>query len=245
MDDNFVYLLGSSQDKLYRRMLDSELVLRFFAFNRLRFHIQEYKPPLKQFLNREMEHHRNIGDGEKQGFTNIFKESVKLTKDVFDENAFRKFNMGSENEVNGKWDNKIIKGIFDVVMCGFASYVGMGSRETIIQFKDAIREELIYLMAHDEEFINAIVGPRTYEKIPVRTRFKIWFDSLRKITENQNNNFSLELKKKVCGRTPECCVCGRGIQILDDAEIHNVDYYWRGETIPIDARVAHRYCNLE
>ena len=190
-----------------------------------------------------MEGHRNISDGEKQEFTNIFKETVKLTKDVFDKNAFRKFNRGSEDEVNGKWDNKINKAIFDVVMCGFAHYVGGDNRVAIIQFKDAIREELIYLMAHDEEFINAIVGPRTYEKIPVRTRFKIWFDSLRKITENQNNNFSLELKRQVYDRNPECCVCGRSIQILDDAEINNVDYYWRGGTIPIDARVAHRYCS--
>ncbi len=225
-------------------MIDSELVLRFFAFNRLgRFRIEEYKPSLKQFLNREMELHTNISDGEKEDLENIFKESVKLTKDVFDENAFRKFNMGSENEVNGKWDNKINKAIFDVVMCGFAHYAGGGNRETIVQFKDAIREELIYLMAHNEEFIDAIVGDRTYEQNPVRTRFKIGFDSLREITENQNNIFSLEFKKQVYDRNPECCICGRRIQILDDAEIHNVDYYWRGETSPIDARVAHRYCN--
>ena len=80
---------------------------------------------------------------------------------------------------------------------------------------------------------------------PVRTRFKIGFDSLREITENKNNNFSLEFKKRVYDGNPECCICGRRIQNLDDAEIHNVDYYWRGEVIPIDARVAHRYCNQE
>ena len=243
-DDNFVYLLGSSRDNLYRRMNDAELVLRFFAFRRLgRFRIGEYKPSLKQFLNREMERHLNISDGEKEELTNIFKESVKLTKDVFDRNAFRKFNKGSEVEVDGTWDNKLIKGIFDVVMCGFASYVEMGSRETIVQFKDAIREEFICLMAHDDDFIDATSGPRTHEKILVRTRFKIWFDSLREITENQSNIFSLELKKQVYDRNPECCICGKRIQNLDDAEIHNVDHYWRGETIPIDARVAHRYCN--
>ena len=244
VDKNFVYLLGSSQDNLYRRMLDTELVLRFFAFHRLgRFQIRVYKPPLKQFLNREMEDHRNISDVEKQEFTHIFKESVKLTKDVFDRNAFRKFNMGSENEVNGKWDNKIIRGLFDVVMCGFAHYVKGGSRETIIQFKDAIREELIYLMAHDEDFIDATSGPRADTQNPVRIRFKTWFDSLHEITENQNNNFSIERKKQVYDRNPECCICSRNIQILDDAEIHNVNSYWRGGTIPIDARVAHRYCN--
>ncbi len=243
-DENFVYLLGSSQDNLYKRMNDAELVLRFFAFRRLGpFHIGEYMHPLKQFLNREMEQLRNISEGEQEAYTNLFKETVKLTKDVFDRNAFRKFNMGSENEVYGKWDNKINKAIFDVVMCGFAHYAEGDNGETIIQFKDAIREELIYLMTHDEEFIDAIVGSRTYEKIPVRTRFKIWFDSLREITENQDNIFSLEFKKEVFDRNPVCCICGKSIQILDDAEIHGVDYYWRGETIPENAHVAHRYCN--
>ena len=115
---------------------------------------------------------------------------------------------------------------------------------SIIVGKDVSADGYV-IMAHneDDEFIRAIVGPRTYEKIPVRARFKIWFDSLRKITENQSNIFSLELKKQVYDRNPECRICGKRIQILDDAEIHNVDYYWRGETIPIDARVAHRYCN--
>lgn len=246
-DENFVYLLGSSQENLYRRMNDAELVLRFFAFNRLgRFYIEEYKPPLKRFLNREMEAQKTINDVEKQEFTNIFKESVKLTKEVYGKNAFRKFNKGSKNEVNGKWDNKIVnKAIFDVVMCGFAHYVDRGNGEDIIRFKDAIREELIYLMAHDEEFIDAIVRDRTYEKIPVRARFRIWFDSLREIIEEQNNNFSLGFKRQVYDENSDCCICGKSIQILDDAEIHNVDYDWRGETTPIDARVAHRYCNQE
>lgn len=47
-DENFVYSLGSSRDKLYKRMNDVELVLRFFAFKTLgRFNIDRYKPPLK------------------------------------------------------------------------------------------------------------------------------------------------------------------------------------------------------
>jgi uncharacterized protein with ParB-like and HNH nuclease domain len=244
LEDNFEYLLGSSQDKFHRRMLDAELVLRFFAFHRLE-RINVYKPPLKRFLDREMEEHRNISDVEKQGFTNIFKESVKLTKEVFDKKAFRKFNRVSENEVNGGWENQIIRGIFDVVMCGFALYVegiDWGDRETIVQFKDAIREELIYLMVHDDKFIDATSGSRTDKENPVRTRFKIWFDSLREITENQNNTFSLERKKQVYDSNPECCICNKTIQNLDDAEINNVDY-WRGEEIPRNARVAHRYCN--
>lgn len=245
LDENFVYLLGSTRDKWHRRMTDSELVLRFFAFNRLgRFNINRYNPPLKRFLDDEMDHHKNISDGnETETLTNIFIETVKLAREVFGINTFRKFNMGSEEDVTGKWNNKLIKGIFDVVMCGFARYVeDINEREAILQFKGAIREELIYLMLHDKDFIQAI-GDRTFEQIKVRTRFNIWFDSLSKIIENKNNVFSLELKKQICDKNPECCICGKNIQNLDDAEIHNVDYYWRGETIPITARVAHRYCN--
>lgn len=245
LDNNFGYLLGSSKVNLHRRMNDSELVLRFFAFNRLgKFNINKYNPPLKQFLNKEMDKHKNISDGnETETLTNIFKETVKLAREVFGINAFRKFNIGSEEDVTGKWDNKFIKGIFDVVMCGFARYVeDINEREAILQFKGAIREELIYLMLHNDDFIQAI-GDRTFEQIKVRTRFNIWFNSLSQIIENKNNVFSLELKKQICDKNSECCICGKNIQNLDDAEIHNVDYYWRGETIPITARVVHRYCN--
>ncbi len=248
-DKDFEYLLGSVYDSFHKRMKDAELVLRFFAFYNI--HPDDYRPPMKRFLNREMEspdgETKDISDKQIEEYENIFKKCVRLTKEVFDKNAFRKFDMGSGKEVNGKWGKQINTALFDVEMIGFVPYVEelkWGNEDTIIQCKDAIYEELIYMMTHDKDFIYAI-GDKNYEKDKVRNRFQKWSAAIHKITENQDNNFSLETKEKIYNDNPDCCICGERIQDIDDAEIHDVKYYWRGETIPINSRLAHRYCNSQ
>lgn len=238
-DEDFKPLLGNYYDIFHKRMKNEELVLRFFAFNNT--HPDDYKPPIKRFLDREMESPdrgiRELSDKEIEESKNIFKKSVRLTKEVFGKNAFRKFDVGSNKEVNGKWGKQINTALFDIEICGFAKY-----DKNIIQCKDSIYEELIYMMTQDSDFIRSI-GDKNYEKDKVRTRFQKWFDALKKITENRNNNFSLETRKKVYRDSPDCCICNERIQDIDDAEVDGVKYYWRGETIPINARLIHRYCN--
>lgn len=44
---------------------------------------------------------------------------------------------------------------------------------------------------------------------------------------------------------PTCAICGNGIQHIDDAAVDHIEQYWRGgKTIPENARLTHRYCNL-
>jgi hypothetical protein len=57
-DIDFLFLLGLKEP--HKRMYDRELVLRFLAFYNQTY--LKYKPPMKQFLNREMENNRNISD---------------------------------------------------------------------------------------------------------------------------------------------------------------------------------------
>lgn len=249
VDKDFEYLLGSSYKELHKRMKDAELVLRFFAFTDTRE--EDYKPPMKRFLNRAMESPdggtKKINDKQIEEFKNIFEKCVRLTKEVFGKNAFRTFDMGSNKEVNGKWNKNLNTALFDVEMCGFAPYVKgseCGNEEVIIQCKDAIYEELIYMMTQEKGFIYGI-GNKNNEKDKVRCRFRKWETALYKITENQDNNFSLKTKKKIYANNPDCCICGKRIQDTDDAEIYGVKYYWRGEIIPINSRLAHRYCNSQ
>jgi len=73
-DANFQIILNSP--RLRDRMLDVELVLRFSAF----FHNThlKYKSPMKQFLNHELQKHRNIEGKDAQEFKLAFKNSVDL-----------------------------------------------------------------------------------------------------------------------------------------------------------------------
>lgn len=229
--------------KLKDRMLDRELILRFFAF----FHntYLNYKAPMKQFLNKEMEKYNNISDKDINELKNIFKKTVDLTKSVFGDKSFRRFMAGTKKDPNGIWEvRKINKGVFDIVMWGFSQY----DKNQIIPIADHIREELMWLMTHDEDFIDSTrVSTDKFEN--VQYRFDIWRESLKKLVgypKTEPRNFSWGLKKQLYDTSPLCVICNQKIMVLDDSEIDHIEFYWRGgKTIPSNARLVHRFCNRQ
>jgi len=235
-DEDFKFLLGSSWKIMHNRMRDAELILRFFAFSRiLGIHIEDYKPPMKRFLNHEMKDHRELSEVEIQKLKEMFKKSVSLTKKAFGKNAFKKFEIGSEEDENGKWSKQINKSLFDIVMCGFAMYPDVDDK------LDIIREELIYLTTEDNEFIEAITkGTSDYRK--TNLRFRKWYAVMKQVSEN-SYSYSLETKRRIYNDNPDCHICGKRIQVLDDATIVDMPFYWRENTIE-GAKLAHRYCNI-
>ncbi|MGC9086011.1 MAG: HNH endonuclease family protein [Thermoproteota archaeon] len=235
---DFQFLLGLN--KPHRRMIDRELILRFFAFYHNTY--LRYEPPMKSFLNNEMDRYRNLDD-EEEKLRKLFKKSVELTKIVFGENSFRRFQIGNETDPNGVWERrKINKALFDIVMYGFKDY----EKHQIVPNGDAIREELIWLMTHDQEFIDSITIS-TNDKSRVLMRFEKWLRALREIVgypQKEQRSFSLEVKRSLYRNNPTCRICGQGIHELDDAEVDHIDFYWRGgKTILPNARLVHRYCN--
>jgi len=238
-DKNFQFLLGLKE--AHKRMIDRELILRFFAF----WHTPyiKYDPPMKVFLNREMENYRNLNEEEKNKMIKVFKRSIELTKTVFGEKAFKRFILGNENDANGFWEErKINKALFDIIMYIFTNY----EKPQIVSYSDEIREELIWLMTHDQDFINSITLS-TNNKREVLIRFDKWHISLKEIVgypHKEPRSFSLNLKKQFWDNNPVCALCGQQIQTIDDAELDHIDQYWRGgKTIPSNARLVHRYCN--
>ncbi len=246
-NEDFKYLLGSIWGKYHNRMIDAELILRFFAFSRLKYYLfEKYKSPMKKFLNNEMENHRIINDVEAKELTEkIFEKSVRLTKLIFGRNAFRKFSINSEEEIS-KWDKNINKSLFDITMCGFS--ILPYDEKIFSQYASAIKEELLYLMTENKEFMKSTFGgagiTSTNNSPMVKTRFNIWLESVKKLVENKKNIFPSDLKNQIYEKSPNCCICGKRIQNIDDAVINGVKYYWRGEIIPINSELAHRYCDI-
>jgi hypothetical protein len=237
-DRDFLFLLGL--DRPDKRMRDRELILRFFALYKAT-HLH-YKPPMKSFLNKEMENHKDLAIDEKKEMRELFKKAVQLTKTVFGENAFKRFVAGSDRDPNGQWERKMNKALFDIVMFGFAKY----DKHQIVPNSDAIREELIWLMTHDNEFIEAItIG--TNDQPRVYTRFQKWINSLQQLLgspKTEPRAFSRSFKEQLWRANSTCTICGQKIQLPDDAEVDHIDFYWRGgRTIPSNARLTHRYCN--
>jgi len=237
-DHDYLFLLGLKEP--HPRMLDKELVLRFFAFYHTPYY--NYKGPMKTFLDKEVENHRSVDEKEAEELEKVFKKSVDLTKSGFGDKAFRRFILGNKKDPNGYWEERVNKALFDVVMWGFTLY----DKNQIMTHLDAIKEELIYLMTSDEDFIRSITKS-TDKKEHIHIRFSKWQKALQELVgypRHEPRTFSLKLKEKLWNSNPYCAICGQRINLLDDAEVDHIVEYWRGgKTIPENARLVHRYCN--
>lgn len=238
-EKDFQFLLGLKEP--HYRMDDRELILRFFAFYH-NTHLK-YAPSMKHYLNKEIEKYKDLNDAEEGELKNIFKKSVRLSKTVLGDRAFHRFVSGSNKDPNGYYEKKMNKGLFDIIMFGFTMY----DENQIISNSDAVREELLWMMTHDEGFINSISGSGTDSKEKTITRFDKWLIALKEVVgipRSEPRNFTFHYKKQLWESNPTCAICGQRIHVIDDAEIDHVEHYWRGgKTIPSNARLTHRYCN--
>ncbi|MDP1709173.1 MAG: DUF262 domain-containing protein [Gammaproteobacteria bacterium] len=235
----FTALMGiSAPDK---RMKDVELVLRFSAF----FHqtYLNYKPPMRSFLNREMEKHQFISDSDSAELEAAFRNSVHLVKSVLGANAFKRYYKGTETDPNGHWEPKVFNAsLYDILMYSFAKE----DKNRVFQNLDAVREALIYLMTSDQEFIDSI-ELSTSSIQAITKRFDKWRSALQQVIGIQHREprcFSYSLKREIFDLNPTCEICGQQIQLVDDAALDHIEQYWRGgKTVPENARLTHRFCN--
>ncbi len=225
-----------------KRMLDVELILLFFTFYHRDYKL--YKGNMKQLINLELNHHRNLDPTDKNEMEKQFKKSISLIKTIFGKNAFRCFSYDKKLE-RYYFETKFNQGLFLILMCGFTPY----EKPQIMDYCDLIREELLNLEVHEEEFYNALTGSGTNSKEKVFKKFKIWEDTLHGILgypKTEPRAFSYKLKATLFpeNNKPTCVLCGQQIQSIDDSEVDHIKCYWRGgQTIPANARLTHRYCN--
>ena len=238
-NSNFIDLSGlRNPDK---RMKDIELVLRFAAF--YHFTYLKYKPPMKKFLNNDMEKYQHISESEVTELTNAFKNTVMIIRSLLDNHAFKRFRKGDDKNPNGYWEpKKFNASLYDILMVSFAEK----DKNKVYQNLDSIREALIYLMTSDQELIDAI-ELSTSSVQAVTKRFDKWGLTLRNIigiAQKEPRCFSLKLKQELYDDDPTCSICGQRIHDIDDSAIDHVEQYWTGgKTIPENARLTHRYCN--
>lgn len=239
-DKDFLQLLNLTKPD--RRMKDVELVLRFSAFYH-NTHIN-YKSPIKNFLNNEISRLQNISDKDAEQLRNAFKNSVSIIKSLFGERAFKRYYKGNEHNPDGYWEkSRFNTSLFDVLMDSFARV----DKNLVFANLDAIREAFISLMSTDLDFIDAIEIGTSEERKVVR-RFDKWRNSLNEIIGEQRKQprcFSNSLKEELFTSNPTCAICENQIQQIDDAALDHIEQYWMGgKTIPENARLTHRYCNV-
>ncbi len=238
-EKDFMYLL--SLEKPHRRMRDIELVLRFASF----FHATylNYKPPMKFFLNKDMDNYQLIKENDEKELTEAFKKTISIIKSLLDNHAFKRYNRGNKSSPDGKWEpKKFNASLYDILMDSFARE----DKNKIYRNLDSIREALIDLMTNEEEFIESI-EISTSSIQAVKKRFDKWRLRLQEIIGSEKKEprcFSTKLKEELYQKDPTCKICNQKIQNVDDAAIDHIEQYWLGgKTIPENARLTHRYCN--
>ena len=225
----------------HKRMIDVQYVLRFVAFQH-KNHLA-YNPPIKKFLNEDMEHWRNISDEDAKSLRAKFKKAVDLVYSVFGANAFRKFSVGRNGAEGGDWESKAFNAsLYDILMWSFAQ----ADKNLVMHNADVIRHALADLITSDAEFIDAI-GRSTSNKKMVERRFNMWRETFNSILDGQDTQarcFSYELKNKLYDKNPKCEICKNQITTIDDAALDHIEQYAHGgKTVPDNARLTHRYCN--
>lgn len=238
-DTNFMYLLGLKKPDT--RMKDVELILRFAAFYHSTY--LKYKPPMRRFLNTDMEDFQLISATKATELQSALKNSVAIIRSLLDTHAFKRFYKGDEKNPNGYWEpKKFNASLYDVLMYSFARE----NKNKVYQNLDSVREALICLMTDDQEFIDSI-ELSTSSVQAVTKRFDKWRLTLQDIVgiaQKEPRCFSLKLKQELYDNDQTCSICGQRIQKIDDAAIDHIEQYWAGgRTIPENARLTHRYCN--
>ena len=108
------------------RKKDEEFILRFFA---LYFDYQNYSPPMRLFLNRFMQVHRNLNTLKKTELKQLFEKVVKFINESLGKSAFRQ-------------TKSLNAAIFDAVMVGLANKLAKTNVTEINKFKILYNELL-------------------------------------------------------------------------------------------------------
>jgi uncharacterized protein with ParB-like and HNH nuclease domain len=242
-DKNFTACIN--QKTLSRRMHDRALVLRFLAFYE-KTH-KKCKSGLKKFLNDFLETYQNAPEAKLNEYRKAFEESMKACLTVFGNNGFRlKNDTSSGKKSAGEWTSRPNAPIFQVISTSFTDY----DLSQITKNADAIYEEYIDMISTDEKWVD-----RTRRATGEHSRFSYvfeeWQKRLSKVLKDSEPNdgkrlFSKQLKEELFKQNGTCSICNQEIKLLDDAVMDHEIHYWRGgKTIPENARLAHRFCNLK
>jgi hypothetical protein len=238
--DEFVKTVN--QKDLSRRMSDRSLVLRFLAFYERGY--QRAQTGLKAFLNDFCEIYRNPPDARLEVFRRNFKHAMRASHTVFGQDAFRLRRQDARG--GGEWATRVNATVFQVITVSFTNY----DLAQITQRADAIYEEYLDLVSTDSTWEDCVTKS-TGDAAKIRYAFETWGSRLASVMANSvaadgQRIFSRALKREMFQQNPMCAICGQEIRLMNDAALDHEEHYWRGgQTVPSNARLVHRLCNMK
>jgi len=212
------------------RMLDVELILRFFAFYEL------YKPESNLYpearsetLNDYMRLRTPNADKKllpqvhlraNDELESLFNKVLGMVKVTFNEKHFRNFSLTLKTD-KAQFSPLLNQAIFDVQMQGFIDY----TITDIANKTEIIYEAFLDICSYDRNFIDAI-SQRTDSKL--NERIGIWKNKLSQVIENSQSYYEkLEMKRQLFNSNPICSSSGKRIETIDEADLVDGMLYHR------------------
>lgn len=156
----------------HKRMVDCEMILRYFAFSENydseNKTIKNYKGATKTFLNSYFAINQKMSPDDITRLKTKFDSVINSVFEVFGDKAFRKLNEDG-------FETKINKAIMDVIMIGFEQY----SFEQIKAKKEEIL--VLYRRKLDEPQFNLAVTQGTSDTKVLEYRLNEWITELNKV----------------------------------------------------------------
>lgn len=233
-----------NQMGLERRMDDRALVLRFLAFYQMTY--RKARKGLKAYFNEFFDTYRNPNPEKLKEFETQFKHAMKAAKTVFGDRAFRLRRDNKASTGGGEWAARVNGSILQVITVSFTDY----DLSQITRAADRIYEAYCELVQTDERWVEAVTKS-TGDYGHIEYAFETWNRILRDAIGDERANdgqrtFSRELKQELFESDPTCALCGQEIKLMNDAALDHIEQYWRGgRTVPDNARLVHRLCNLK
>jgi len=236
------FITCANQNNLTKRMADRALIFRFLAFYE-RTHMKA-RLGLKRFLNEFLDTYRFANQDKLDEYEREFKKAMRACVTVFGKDAFR-LRRDVESGSIGEWATRMNAAIFQVLSVSFTRYdIGQLTRRA-----DAIYEEYVDLVSTDERWRD-YVRRATGQYPRLEYVFDTWNQRLKLALADSAPNdsvrlFTRQLKEQMFQQNPNCAICGQRISLLLDAAMDHDVHYWRGgKTIPENAHLVHRHCNL-
>jgi uncharacterized protein with ParB-like and HNH nuclease domain len=233
---------SAGQSGLDKRMADRTLILRYLAFYQMTY--TKAKKGLKAFFNEFFTTYRNPTPEKIKEFRSSFKHSMRACQTVFGSKAFRLRRVHERG--GGEWASRINASIFQVISVSFNNYdIGHITRSA-----DSIFESYLDLIESDEKWVTSVTAA-TGDYARIEYAFETWQARLKEAVRNERTNdstrlFTRSLKEEMFAEDNACSICGQKIIMINDAALdHHIQYWKGGETVPENARLAHRTCNLK
>lgn len=168
LNSDFNILFKNEMDK---RMKDTELVLRFFAFQR---NLVNYDGKLKEFLDETTKYFQEqFTTNNMNEITKLFEQlklSINITKTIFNDDSFRKYNGDS-------YEKNINRAIFDIMAYFFAND---SISELLVTYQCQIKNKFEEICTNNQDFQNSI-NARVSSKWAIFTRIDIWGNEIARI----------------------------------------------------------------